>query len=221
MTALEKIVLVEIDSLDSVDGCYCSNEYLAEFCQCTERKISSTISKLISLGYIVVESFDGRKRILRSRLEETSRLDRKNFKADGDIHYISNNIDNNITLSKDRVCSTDVQRVIDEWNNLPSVRKITKLMPTTIRYKLLMARIKDYGVDNILRAIENIRSSSFLLGDNRKNWQITFDWFVKPNNFPKVLDGNYENRDDSKKDDAYIQKSRLTANDVGKAGGTY
>lgn len=68
LTALEKIILVEIDSLDGEDGCYASNEYLAKFCQCSQTKVSSAISKLKKLGYVTVASFDGRKRILHSCL---------------------------------------------------------------------------------------------------------------------------------------------------------
>lgn len=40
---------------------------------------------------------------------------------------------------------------------------------------------------------ESIRDSDFLRGKNRNGWTITFDWFMLPNNFPKVLDGNYAN----------------------------
>lgn len=68
LTALEKIILIEIDSLDGEDGCFASNEYLARFCQCSQSKVSSAISKLKKLGYIRVRSFDGRKRILESCL---------------------------------------------------------------------------------------------------------------------------------------------------------
>lgn len=68
LTALEKIILIEIDSLDGADGCYASNEYLAKFCQCSQSKVSSAIAKLKKLGYIRVKSFDGRKRILESCL---------------------------------------------------------------------------------------------------------------------------------------------------------
>ena len=68
LTALEKIILIEIDSLDGEDGCYASNEYLAKFCQCSQSKISGAIAKLKKLGYIRVKSFDGRKRILESCL---------------------------------------------------------------------------------------------------------------------------------------------------------
>lgn len=95
------------------------------------------------------------------------------------------------TISNDMVCSTDVQRVLDAWNGL-GLSQVRKIVPGTQREQLLKKRIKDYGVDEVLRAVENVRKSKFLNGNNSKGWIITFDWFIKPNNFPKVLDGNYE-----------------------------
>lgn len=68
LTAIEKMILMEIDSLDNDSHCYASNEHLAEFCQCSQSKVSGAISKLKSLGYVRVKSFDGRKRILESCL---------------------------------------------------------------------------------------------------------------------------------------------------------
>jgi hypothetical protein len=62
----ERFLLVEIDSLDNQDGCYASNEYLANFLRTSEKTISQSISNLKTMGYITQESFDGRKRILRS-----------------------------------------------------------------------------------------------------------------------------------------------------------
>ena len=68
LTMLEKIILVEVDSLDNEDHCTASNKYLAEFCQCSERKVSEAITKLIKLELIEVLSFDGRRRVLKSNL---------------------------------------------------------------------------------------------------------------------------------------------------------
>lgn len=99
----------------------------------------------------------------------------------------------NNTVSNDTVCRTDVQRIVDSWNTL-GVSKVTKLVPGKTRDKLLKARIKEYGVDSIIQAIEAVRRSDFLIGKNKDGWTITFDWFIKPNNFPKVLDGNYDNK---------------------------
>lgn len=94
------------------------------------------------------------------------------------------------TISKDIVSSTKVQPIIEKWNSL-GLQKVIKVNQGTNRYKLLNARIKEYGIESVITAIENIEKSSFLKGQNKKGWTITFDWFIKPNNFIKVLEGNY------------------------------
>lgn len=100
--------------------------------------------------------------------------------------------DNNI-ISKDIISSTKVQPVIDKWNSL-NLQKLVCIKEGTNRYKLLNARIKDYGMDSVLKAIDMIGESSFLKGNNTKGWTITFDWLIKPNNFIKVLEGNYSDK---------------------------
>lgn len=82
LTALEKMILMEIDSLDNEDNCYASNEHLAKFCQCSQSKVSSAISKLKKLGYVRVKSFDGRKRILESCLTFSISQTNKKEKSD-------------------------------------------------------------------------------------------------------------------------------------------
>ena len=73
INAIEKIILTEIDSLDSGEkGCWASNKYIAEFCQCSERTVSAAISKLTKLGYLYVQSFDGRQRELKSKFTKVT-----------------------------------------------------------------------------------------------------------------------------------------------------
>ena len=101
LNMLEKGILAEIDSLDNDEyGCFASNKYLAEFCQCGETKVSTAISKLIKFGYIYIKSFDGRQRILKSRLSNFERQTFKKCKADLQ-NLKDNNIDNNIFNNKD------------------------------------------------------------------------------------------------------------------------
>lgn len=100
LNTIDKIVLLEIDSLDTTEeGCYASNKYLANFCKCTETTVSTSINKLIKLDYLELIKFDGRKRYLKSRVTKIERQTLKNLKADfkkfKDIN-IDNNIDNNI-----------------------------------------------------------------------------------------------------------------------------
>ena len=106
LNALDKVILMEIDSLDQGEkGCYASNEHLAEFCQCSKTKVSTAISKLIECGYLYIQNFDGRKRELKSRVSNFERQNIKNCNAD--IQNLKesntdNNTDNNTvnTVSK-------------------------------------------------------------------------------------------------------------------------
>lgn len=82
LNALEKVILTEIDSLDNGErGCWASNKHIAEFCQCSETKVSTAISKLIDLGYLYLQSFDGRSRELKSSLSNFERQNLINCEA--------------------------------------------------------------------------------------------------------------------------------------------
>ncbi len=112
---------------------------------------------------------------------------------------------NNITISKDIVCQTetvrpDIKPVVDAWNALSNdtaIKPISKMRSTSKRYQMLVARIKEYSIDDVLKAIEKIKQSDFLKGNSNKGWIITFEWFVRPDNFPKVFEGDYDNRGSS------------------------
>lgn len=98
------------------------------------------------------------------------------------------------TVSKEPVCRTsDVRRVIEAWNDT-GLTQVTKITADTNRGRMLKARIREYGVDGVLKAIENVKNSTFLKGQNNRGFEATFDWFVKPNNFLKVLEGNYTDK---------------------------
>lgn len=93
---------------------------------------------------------------------------------------------------EEKACCNKLQPIIDSWNDL-NLQKIVSIKPGTNRYTLLNSRIKEYGMESVLQAIGEISTSDFLKGQNNKGWTITFDWFIKPNNFIKVLEGNYKN----------------------------
>lgn len=93
LTFLDKVILVELDSLDNDDGCYASNEYLAEFCKCSIRKVSAAVAKLQRLGYLQVIEFDGRRRklhVLLGCLAKSARLSSKKCEAESQkMHAIN------------------------------------------------------------------------------------------------------------------------------------
>ncbi|MDO4302127.1 MAG: hypothetical protein Q4D26_12175 [Clostridia bacterium] len=118
---------------------------------------------------------------------------------------------NILTISKDIVCHSDVQQVIEKWNELESfgIIAVKKISSGSKRYNSVIARIKQYGLQDVLQAIGSIKQSPFLQGENAKDWAITFDWFVKPSNFVKVLEGNYLNRDLQKNNSEKISDDRF------------
>ena len=108
--------------------------------------------------------------------------------------------EDNTLISKDISCSDDaIQHIFDAWNSLKDlgIPPIIKIAKKSNRYKALSARLKEYSEEDVLKAIEKVKNSDFLQGHNDRNWIIKFDWLLKPNNFIKVLEGNYDNKKNS------------------------
>ena len=81
LSIIEKVLLVEIDSLDNSDrGCFASNDYLAKFVQLSEGRVANIISDLKKRKFIIQVFFDGRNRGLRISKSEISF--NENVKAD-------------------------------------------------------------------------------------------------------------------------------------------
>ena len=98
-----------------------------------------------------------------------------------------------IEIEKDNNISKDIfiNKVVSEWNSI-GVSPIKLIRGT--RQKMLNARIKEYTEEGVLQAINNIKHSDFLKGQNKNSWVITIDWFLKPNNFIKVYEDNYNSK---------------------------
>ena len=56
---------------------------------------------------------------------------------------IEKEIDNNI-VSDDTIRRTEIQRVVDAWNQI-GVNPVSKMMASSTRYKMISARIREYA----------------------------------------------------------------------------
>lgn len=132
-----------------------------------------------------------------------------------DIGEVSIDKDN-LTDTNVSVCRTkDVRQITEAWNSL-GLQQLRKVTSDSKRGGMLRARVNEYGTPAVLEAIENVRKSAFLKGQNNHGWVITFDWFVKPNNFVKVLEGNFDDKDiqptqQPKKKRQYVTGAEYTA----------
>ena len=116
-------------------------------------------------------------------------------KIHGECSYSSSYSESNNSYSLDSN-SNSIKNIITAWNSLAvyGIKPIRSIGTGSKRSDLLRARIREYGEETILEAIDNIRVSDFLKGKNDTGWMVTFDWFLLPSNFQKVLEGNYDNR---------------------------
>ena len=186
LDAITKILLCEIDSLDSSeDGCYASNEYLANFCGCSVSKVSSSISTLIKLGYLKIKKFDGRTRYIKSCLLNFGRQPSKFWKAafqKNEDNNIYNNINNNIKEKEDIIISSKKKKN-------PTLEEIKKFCEEKKIKNIDQQYFFDYY------EVNNWRDGN---GDEIGNWkQVLLTWNKKELEKEKIKNenkpsGNYE-----------------------------
>lgn len=127
LNTTDKVIFAEIDSLDveGSDGCYASNEYLSKFCKCSVTKVSTSISKLIKLGYIKVAKTDGRTRWLKASLSKFESQNNKNKKSESQKMKESN-INNKNTLDNSKDNSFFPKKVINQDDFIIHIHKVVK-----------------------------------------------------------------------------------------------
>jgi hypothetical protein len=124
------------------------------------------------------------------RKERQGNNTNKNDKNDKNI-YISPKGD---ISSKDDI---DFQKLLNFYNttckSLPSITAITPK-----RKQAINARVREHGQEAVYEMLKKAGRSCFLSGQNKNGWVASFDWIFRPNNFVKVLEGNYEDKDPDK-----------------------
>ena len=160
-----------------------------------DRKVDSIYKELLLRIIPRVELTEPRERAdTKKRKEGHPKDNQRTTKGQHSIGKVSiGKVSINNSISKDILVPKDLVSIAEKWNSL-NLSKIVSIKGT--RLKMLNSRIKEYGHEKVIEAIENIHKSSFLKGQNKKSWTITFDWLIKPNNFPKVLENNYSDKDD-------------------------
>lgn len=214
LNATDKIIFAEIDSLDvdDSDGCYASNEYLSNFCKCSITKVSTSISKLIGLGYVRVIKSDGRKRWLKTCLSKFESQNGENKKSEIQemkernipSKKVDKNTDNN-SLSSERASESvppqpKKQSRKKEANEL--FENLWKLYPKklgkgqvsdTQKLKLL-----DVGYDELSRTIQ--RYCAYNKDKDKQYWQNGSTFFNS--GYIDFLDENYEDSSSLKAESA-------------------
>ena len=122
--------------------------------------------------------------------EKSKKSSDKSLDPSVDVATLEEDIDKERDIDIDIDINTKV--FIEKWNSL-GLNKLINIKNK--RLKSLKARVKEYGIEKVMEAIDNINQSDFLKGKNDRGWQIDFDWLMKPNNFIKVLENKYKSNE--------------------------
>lgn len=176
LTLLEKVILVEIDSLeDEKEGCYASNKYFADFFKLTNGRISQIINSLNKKNYVTIEyKYNGKeidKRVLRINRppypEVFNKLNRYLENYEGGIKYSkggylenykdNNIINNNINNKKENIIKEkyfDNEEVNNIFVEFLEVRKKLKAVNSERAIKTLINKLNKYSDDIKFKMIE-------------------------------------------------------------------
>lgn len=111
LTWNEKILFLEIDSFTSKEkDCFFSNEYIANLLGVTENSANRILSSLISKGYVIKISFDGRRRFIKTAYSydkaDYSQMNKQGIQecvsSSNSREYIPNTSNNTVYLEEEK-----------------------------------------------------------------------------------------------------------------------
>ena len=200
---IEKILLAEIESLGGLsDGCFASNQYLAEFLDLSKDRTSKLISGLKNKGYITVElsykegSYEVDKRIIKANPSSYFCLGGSTHLEGGGENndYITNNYNknNNNKASKKKTTKEPRHKYGEFKNVLLSDKDLEKLKT-------------EYGEELVEKYIKKMDEWIELNGRRYKNYYLALrQWMNKE--VSKKQEKVEKQEGDTKYDEEYFTK---------------
>ncbi len=185
LSIIEKIFLVEIDSLDNESGCYASNKYFADFFGLSRGRCTQVIKELESKEMVTIELQREGKEITKRIIRVVNKLNRVVNKLNRGsektkLGYLENDEENN-TLSNNPI-NSKANLIYDSY--IPN-RKSEK--NKTI--KRIESLIKKHGEDKVVRAVDRYKQET-------KDTEIQFIkmsiGFFNEDYIGRFLDDNYQ-----------------------------
>lgn len=169
----EKLLLVEISSLDNEEGCWATNEYFAEFFNLSKDRISKLISSLKNKGYLTVELVykKGTRKIDRRIVKITDRYRCKNLEGIGknnDTPIGENAEDNNTVINNTKNNTKEYIPYVEIVNYLNDVANTSYRASTKKTQQLIKSRWNEgFRLDDFKKVID-IKVSEWL-NDSKMN----------------------------------------------------
>lgn len=215
MPATTQLLYFHLGMRADDDGFVSSPKRIAKMMSCNDDDLKLLIAKSYLIpfdnGVVVISDWNINNWIRPDRKHETRFSQEKSLlELNNDKYTLSGSLkvfDNQVTtdchtedrLGKDRLSKDkereyiNYQQIADLYNETcVSFPRVTKLSDT--RKRTIKARLKQYTIDDFRKLFQMAEESSFLKGQNARDWSASFDWLIKDSNMAKVLDGNYADR---------------------------
>lgn len=215
LTPNAKLLYGEITALCNEKGyCWANNSYFGNLYGVSNRTIARWISSLENKGYVKVALIyeEGTKEVKERRIYMVDPVDKNVMTYGQNCHKgdDKNVMDNNTLLNTTMNTTNDIEssdddsrsnnktfykEIVQAYNDicisLPKVRMLSDK-----RKRILKATFSKVGdVEKFIEVFKKAEISDFLSGRNGKWNGCNFDWLINYNNFIKVIEGTYDNRD--------------------------
>lgn len=149
-----------------------------------------------------------RKRSYRARIDAEKKVlklkngvinDGTNVQINSDKYPPEIELNIDIELEQEKEMITQVVHLYSEiCKSYPPIRILSEE-----RLSMLSEVIQIYTLEEFKELFEKAENSKFLRGENEKGWRASFDWLIKPDNIPKVLEGRYDTIEKTKKTNSF------------------
>lgn len=201
-----RLLYCYLNSLSASEGkCFPKNKRIAEKFKVTTRQVSRWLSELMNYEYVFVSFSDqytqtGKRTILLYYRQDRTKMSRGVDKnVQGGRHFATektgaiintNNINtNNISNTSETTQNPDVLTVYQTYLNRMVLNPKTHNAPTLhaaqIKCRLtpkrenkIATRLKEFSVDDLVKAIENISQSDWHTGGNNRHWIAKLEWIM-------------------------------------------
>ena len=126
LKVMEKLVLVEIDSLDNEEGCFASNDHFSKFFSLSKNRCSEIIKSLEKKGYITIEYVcqQGSKAISKRVIKCVRKIDEGIREIDNPTRkteegYSENREDNNTSFNNTFSNTSNKKDIVEQSSTTP------------------------------------------------------------------------------------------------------
>jgi len=195
LTVMEKLFLIEIDSLDNEEGCFASNKYFAGFFKISKGRCTQIIKELERKKLVTIKVFYSDKQIIKRVVRVVNKLNLgSEFIKQG---YLENADDNNTSI----IYTTTIEKLANNselielcaMQQKTSKELIESKIPEFIQFCKATDKKHNNNTDLFSHFGSWLRKQDFTAEVEQKN----IDWFIKT--FNTICNGSYVATDEIKK----------------------